>query len=121
MIKICEICGKEFEPVKFGEGRKYCYECSPMTKDKANPKTYMRRAIKKELVKYKGGKCEICGYDKCIAALQFHHLDAKQKDFELGNVYNYKHSMDEMKQEVDKCILVCANCHAELHFIEDNK
>lgn len=121
MIKICEICGKEFEPIQFGGRRKYCYECSPMTKDGTVPKTHIRRAIKKQLVAYKGGKCERCGYNKCIAALQFHHIDETIKDFEISANYNEKHPMSELKQEVDKCILVCANCHAELHFIEDNK
>jgi len=62
----------------YGWTRKYCYDCAPhedgnMTHAKAV--TIKRRAIKKMLVQYKGGKCERCGYNKCIRALEFHHLD----------------------------------------------
>lgn len=67
---------------------------------------------KKLLVKYKGGKCEICGYDKCLAALEFHHIDPDKKDFSIS--FSSK-SIDELKLEADKCILVCANCHREIH------
>ena len=62
----------------YGWARKYCYDCAPhedenMTHAKAI--TVKRRAIKKMLVQYKGGKCERCGYNRCIRALEFHHLD----------------------------------------------
>ena len=74
-----------------------------------------RHKTKEELVKYKGGKCEICGYDKCLGALDFHHLDPSQKDFTISNSNIYK-NLDKLKEEVDKCILVCANCHREIHY-----
>ena len=71
-----------------------------------------RNEVKKKLVEYKGGKCQLCGYDKCIAALDFHHLDPEQKDFTIsGGTKSFEH----LKSEVDKCILVCANCHREIH------
>ena len=72
-----------------------------------------RRIKNKELlVEYKGGACERCGYNKCIAALEFHHLDPSTKEFGLtGNTY----SLERQKAEADKCILVCANCHREIH------
>lgn len=73
-----------------------------------------RKRYKKELVEYKGGKCEICGYDKCISALEFHHTDATKKDFSISET-TFSKSMDILKKEVDKCILVCANCHREIH------
>lgn len=77
-----------------------------------------KKRKKKELVEYKGGKCEKCGYDKCIEALEFHHLDPKQKDFTIaGSSY----SIERMKQEVDKCILICSNCHRELHYYEKER
>lgn len=112
----CVICGKEFFP-NF-DNRKYCYDCSPISskEDRAITITHLRRAIKKQLVKYKGGQCSICGYDKSLNALQFHHLDSSNKDFTLAAAYNNGHfDMNKLYQEVDKCILVCANCHAELH------
>jgi len=66
------------------------------------------------LVKYKGGKCQIesCGYDKCVEALEFHHLDPDKKDFGIGGKTK---SIEKLKAEVDKCIMVCANCHREIH------
>lgn len=73
-----------------------------------------RHKIKEILVKYKGGKCEICGYDKCIVALDFHHLNPEEKDFGIAQSTSYK-NMDLLKLEVNKCILVCANCHREIH------
>ena len=79
-----------------------------------------RHKIKQELVDYKGGKCEICGYDKCINALEFHHLNPEEKEFAL-NTANYNKSIEKLKKEVDKCILVCANCHRELHYQENEE
>lgn len=73
-----------------------------------------RYNLKEELVKYKGGKCEICGYNKCYAALEFHHKDPNEKDFGLASK-GYTRNIEECKKEVDKCILVCANCHREIH------
>ena len=66
------------------------------------------------MVEYKGGKCEICGYDRCITALEFHHLNRGEKDFSISES-TYSRSMEDLKKEVDKCILVCANCHREIH------
>lgn len=74
-----------------------------------------RKRIKEELLEYKGGKCQICGYQKCSSALEFHHLNPEEKDFSLSTTSSYK-NIDKMKQEVDKCILVCANCHREIHY-----
>ena len=82
--------------------------------------TIKRRAVKKALVKYKGGKCKICGYNKCMRALEFHHLDPSKKDFHPSKCLTK--SMSLLKEEADKCILVCSNCHAEIHDeIEQNK
>ena len=78
-----------------------------------------RKRIKEELIAYKGGKCEICGYDICIAALDFHHINPEEKDFAISNSNIYK-NIEALKQEVDKCMLVCANCHRELHYQQDN-
>lgn len=75
-----------------------------------------RARLKEKLVEYKGGKCEKCGYNKCITALEFHHLDPSEKDFGIGN-YSIL-SFEKLKREVDKCILVCANCHREIHYNE---
>lgn len=78
-----------------------------------------RIKLKERLVEYKGGKCEKCGYNKCITALEFHHIDPNEKDFGIGS-FNVL-SFDKCKREVDKCILVCANCHREIHYEEHLK
>lgn len=65
------------------------------------------------LIEYKGGKCEHCGYDKCMRALEFHHLNPNEKDFGLSRCLSK--SISSLKKEVDKCILLCSNCHAEEH------
>lgn len=67
---------------------------------------------RKQLIEYKGGKCKICGYNKCEQALDFHHINPKDKNF---NISSNSYSFDKMKKEVDKCILLCANCHREIH------
>lgn len=71
-----------------------------------------RNDKKEKLVEYKGGKCEICGYNKCLSALQFHHKNPEEKEFGLSKK---TYSFDKLKEEADKCILLCANCHAEIH------
>ena len=71
----------------------------------------LRRKYKLEAIEYKGGKCSICGYNKCPGALTFHHLDPSIKEFRIS----LKQSFKAMKSELDKCILLCNNCHAETH------
>ena len=94
------------------DGRWRCKKCA------SEYVTNKRKKQKEELVLYKGGKCEICGYEKCIDALEFHHLDPTKKDFVISG---YGKSIKKMKEEVDKCILVCANCHREIHSLSKNK
>lgn len=115
-LRQCKICGKQFQIIDRGWTRKYCYQCSPYENQNcshAEAVTIKRRAIKNALIKFKGGKCERCGYNKCNRALEFHHLDPTQKDFGISK--NLSKDFDILKQEVNKCILVCSNCHAEIH------
>ena len=99
-----------------GWTRKYCYNCSPHEDEKCSHSqavTIKRRAIKNALIKYGGGKCQKCGYNACQRALEFHHLDPTQKDFGISKTLTK--SISDLKSEVDKCILLCSNCHAEEH------
>lgn len=83
----------------------------------SNPKAVQswRKRTKERLVEAFGSKCAICSYCKSIEALQFHHLDPSQKDFGLSaSVANIK-SWDSIIAEARKCIMVCANCHSEIH------
>lgn len=74
-----------------------------------------RRKLKLQAISHKGGSCEVCGYRKCPAALTFHHEDPKEKDFEIGSCIR---SWDKIRNEIEKCRLLCANCHAEAHYEE---
>lgn len=74
-----------------------------------------RKNIKQTLINLKGGKCECCGYNKSIWALEFHHRDPTKKEFGLGNVGNKK-EIEKQKKEVEKCFLLCSNCHRETHY-----
>ncbi len=72
-----------------------------------------RRKIKTLAIEYKGGKCQICSYDKYQGALDLHHIDLKEKEFSIGH-RGYTRSWEKVKAELNKCALVCANCHREL-------
>lgn len=117
--KYCILCSAEF--YSGNTTRQYCYSCSPQGVESKIALRYKKRALKHILVEYKGGKCEKCGYNDCEGALEFHHLDPLQKDFNIShiNLNNSNLSLDIVKQEVDKCILICANCHAKEHYLND--
>jgi hypothetical protein len=58
----------------------------------------------------------LCGYNKCLRALCFHHTDPSQKDLKIANYcYSGSASIQRLKDEVDKCVLLCHNCHMEVH------
>lgn len=73
-----------------------------------------RKKVKQQAVEYKGGCCERCGYDNYVGALEFHHRNPSEKDFGIAHKGNTM-SWEKMKVELDKCIMVCANCHREVH------
>ena len=77
---ICAICGQEYEYIR-GKGcsKNICGSCR---------QSYRRKLLKHKAVIYKGGKCQKCGYDKCEEALDFHHLDASEKDFQISGKWN---------------------------------
>ena len=87
--------------------------CSKKCKNKGSVDNF-RKNLKQKAINSLGGKCQICGYDKCAAALEFHHLDPSQKDFAIGS-NGHSRSWERVKQELTKCQLVCANCHREIH------
>jgi len=76
--------------------------------------TKRRKILKQKAVEYKGGKCQICGYNKFVAALEFHHLNETKKSFGIS-VDGSTRSWDRIRKEIEKCILVCANCHRAIH------
>lgn len=86
----------------------YCKLCNSIDR------TNRAHKFKIKCVEYKGGKCSICGYSKYYGALEFHHLDKSAKDFDIAHRGIMKFNK-VLTDELDKCILVCSNCHRELH------
>lgn len=116
MIKICEICDNKFDTNS--ATRIYCYRCRGDSTRKDNQtrkhqKTILRRNMKLQAIKLLGGECSMCGYSRCIDALEFHHENPNEKEFKLGsgNTISWK----DYKTEALKCTLVCSNCHKEIH------
>lgn len=90
----------------------YCIECS---KKQASER---QRSLKQTCVNYKGGKCMICGYDRCPAALEFHHRNPNEKDSLFAKKSRSRNStLEKIKPELDKCDLLCSNCHREAHYL----
>jgi hypothetical protein len=90
------------------DGRFRGRKCAVVAVDKR------RKVLKLKAVEYKGGKCSVCGYCKCYDAMDFHHIDPSEKDFEISGNGSTK-SWANIMIELDKCSLLCANCHREEH------
>lgn len=107
----CKICGRQLQ----GRQEKFC---SALCKNKnfQSYKAQKRRGINRKLalMKVRGGRCSVCGYKKNLAALTFHHKGCSKKfKLDMRSLSNRK--LNYILTEVKKCILVCHNCHAELH------
>lgn len=112
-MKVCSCC-KESKPVdQFYKqkdrknGTSYCKGC----KNTYDALRWIKR--KQDAIEYKGGSCSSCGYDKYYGALEFHHLDPQSKEFDWGKMR--LRAWTTVTKELDKCILLCANCHREAH------
>lgn len=111
-FRYCPRCKQDCETINFYNRKgipfasTYCKKCA------GNQALIRTQNFKLKCVEYKGGKCVICGYNKYIGALEFHHLDRTTKDFSIGKMRG--RSFDKIKIELDKCELLCANCHREV-------
>ena len=106
----CRKCGdKKLDNLMSQKGRRHfcCKQCD------SNRVKSRQRNLKLQFAAYKGGKCNRCGYNRCMAALDFHHRDPSQKDLDWNQLK--KREFNEVKIELDKCDLVCKNYHAEIH------
>lgn len=101
---------RQHGPVLFvvrGDGRSRCERC------RAEAVAERRRRVKRILVAEAGGACAACGYARCLAALQFHHVDPAAKRFSLAG-RGVARALAAARAEAAKCVLLCANCHAEV-------
>lgn len=99
----------EFYNRRNGKGNSvYCKPCSN------NQTVERQKDFKQKCIDYKGGKCVCCGYSKCNNALEFHHLDPLEKDFSISSA-RFTTFDTRVINELNKCTLVCRNCHAEIH------
>jgi len=73
-----------------------------------------RRKVREMALEYRGKKCQRCGYDACLDALEFHHVNSSGKDFSISQ-RGHTRSWSRIREELDKCVLLCANCHREIH------
>lgn len=110
--KLCNSCGveKSINDFYIQKDRKCRFhECKECLKKRQKNRV---EAHKKKAVDLLGGKCSKCGYNECLAALDFHHEDPTIKEF---NLHCGRRSWEDIEQELKKCILLCANCHRKEH------
>jgi|WetSurMetagenome_2_1015567.scaffolds.fasta_scaffold355367_1 hypothetical protein len=131
----CRKCGAHIPSmIKIGDvyknigNRVFCLSCSPWgghntkssldrgdsPKKKSTAKyvSARRRVLRERAIEHRGGKCWICGYNKTVWALEFHHVNPENKLFNL--TCNFTRSMAKVLAESEKCALLCANCHREV-------
>lgn len=97
-------------PTEFRLDRRGTWRCSRCGGERVSRR---RRKVKRILVEEAGGSCCLCGYDRLHAALHFHHLDPRAKRFALSR-NGYTVTLEKARAEAAKCVLLCANCHAEV-------
>lgn len=117
-MKKCIVCGKELNGVQQKFCSASCKQKDFYSKHKNNSSfaQFLRSAKRKlEIIEYKGGKCEKCGYNKNIAALEFHHINSNEKSFAIDGRILANKKMEDLIAEANKCMLLCSNCHKEIH------
>lgn len=81
----------------------------------SNQVQHWRKRTKERIVKAFGGQCAICGYNRCIESLQFHHLDPNEKEATISSLISDTGGWAKVVVEARKCVMLCANCHYEVH------
>lgn len=112
--KLCSRCLQlkdytEFYSRKNGKATSWCKFCN------VENTLERQRLFKQKCIAYKGGCCESCGFNQYDGALEFHHKDPTKKDFNISRYRFYTDKSIEVEVELDKCALLCANCHRMIH------
>lgn len=112
ITKYCSVCQttKNADEFYLRKNKILTTYCKPCMNKNA---TSRQQEVKRMAVNAKGGKCHYCGYNKYLGALEFHHIDPKTKDPKWSSMKSK--SFEAIQIELDKCLLVCANCHREVH------
>ena len=118
--KICSKCKQELPIDQFsfrnkakGTRRAECKAChNAYMKQRYQEKREEIREVKKEL------SCVKCGYNKCIEALDFHHINPDEKENTVARMLANSYGIDRTYKEMSKCVVLCANCHREFHYLE---
>ena len=137
MMKKCSKCGIEkpdtaeffYKHPRGANGlSSYCKECQKTyentpacIKRRRGKKRTRNRKTKKRLIEHFGGKCVTCGYDRCLAGFDFHHIDPKTKEFGISEGLHLNVGFKNLVKEAKKCMLLCSNCHRELHYNESEE
>lgn len=104
---LCIKCGQSDNKMFYGKEKTYCKKCRSKYVLEAG------RRLRAKATEQLGGKCIICGFNKYLCSLDFHHISPKHKDPHFGSKRGW--SWDRMKRELEKCVLLCKNCHAAVH------
>lgn len=117
-IRCCRTCGEEKPLTEYfskGNGKRHvsCKTCE------IRRRRDRRRERKQRAIDYLGGKCAVCGYDRCSGAMDFHHISPSEKDPKVKRITRW--SWEKVVVELDKCVLLCANCHREVHYMTDHE
>lgn len=120
--KVCTKCGRELPLDSFnwrdkakGTRRADCRDCH---------NNYMKKQYQQKKIEIQDLKAELrcakCGYNKCGAALDFHHINPEDKDDTVARMLSNNYSLERVQNEIKKCVVLCANCHREFHFLNNN-
>ena len=110
-MPICSTCKIQLnEDNAYKKGKRLQSYCKPCM-NKIFQDRWKQRKL--DAIQYKGGKCQVCGYSKYYGALEFHHRNPEEKEFAWQKMRLV--SKDRLTAELDKCDLLCANCHREVH------
>jgi hypothetical protein len=110
-IYVCEECGRAYAyNYRRGHSKRRCNSCRSNRTGLDGRRA--RQELKRKMLAYKGGQCERCGYDRCLAALCFHHVVGSKRFNFAGS---HTRSWASLRAELDKCMVLCLNCHAREH------
>jgi hypothetical protein len=109
-VRQCQRHGRtEFAQYSRGPQRGFVWSCKRCVGEAV---TRRKQKLKRILVEEAGGHCTVCGYQRCVVNLGFHHVDPSKKSFPMS--MNIGRSIAAFREEAKKCVLVCANCHGEI-------